>query len=310
MIAALAFSPDGRRLATCEAKRFVAVREGAVAFVEGHAGFIGRSFPQPTAYLLRVRDTSDGSELHTLQVEDGKHFAEAIVVTQSAIIALYGESSTLRCWDYSSGQLLFSKRFKKDRPYAYLSHLALSSNANRIAWTEHVDGHTPLNPIERDLQARDDFSLNVWGISAKQTTILTTGINPIQSIAITRDGSRAVSGDVDHRLTLWNLETGNVVRSFKADTSDNPLFLTFNPDGSRFLSATKDGYLREWECSSGVRLRSIRGPRGRIRAVSFLADRLRVASGGYDRLEERDPNTGDFKTEPLLVWDVSIYPTP
>ncbi len=91
---------------------------------------------------------------------------------------------------------------------------------------------------------------------------------------------------------------------------EGPFFLTYNPDGTRFILGMKDGGLRMYESRKGKFqiADKTRGPRTYIRAVAFLEDRLRVVSGGILEVGVvKWPNGArTWKHEPLWVWDVML----
>lgn len=118
-----------------------------------------------------------------------------------------------------------------------------------------------------------------------------------RSVAFSPDGLTALS---DH-LTLWDVATGNKLRSFADSSAVNTV--AFSPDGRTALSGgwrssaypghellqflfpasfNRDGTVRLWEVATGKQLRSLTGHSGQVHSVAFAPDGLRALSGGYD----------------------------
>src|SRR5271166_3377270 len=75
----------------------------------------------------------------------------------------------------------------------------------------------------------------------------------VKGVAITPDGLRAVSASDDHTLRVWDLESGQSVRTLEGHSSSvNGVAIT--PDGRRAISASWDHTLRVWDLESGKEL--------------------------------------------------------
>lgn len=69
-------------------------------------------------------------------------------------------------------------------------------------------------------------------------------------MAITPDGGRAVSGSSDKTLRVWDLKSGQAVRTLNGHTgSVNAVALT--PDGLRAVLGSDDETVRVWDLESG-----------------------------------------------------------
>lgn len=68
----------------------------------------------------------------------------------------------------------------------------------------------------------------------------------IRAAAFAPAANRALSADDTHVLTLWDLRTGDVVQTFAGHTQ--PVFqVALSLDGTRAISASRDGTLRLWQ---------------------------------------------------------------
>ncbi len=73
---------------------------------------------------------------------------------------------------------------------------------------------------------------------------------PISSVAVTADGSRAVSGGVDGTVRVWNLATGHQAAELTRH-SGGTWAVAVTADGSRAVSGSEDGTVRAWDLATG-----------------------------------------------------------
>jgi WD40 repeat protein len=72
----------------------------------------------------------------------------------------------------------------------------------------------------------------------------------VNGVAITRDGSTAVSASSDHTLKVWDLHTGELQRTLQGH-SNGVSGVAITPDGSTAVSASYDHTLKVWDLQSG-----------------------------------------------------------
>ena len=77
-------------------------------------------------------------------------------------------------------------------------------------------------------------------------------------MAVTPDGRRAVSASGDRTLRLWDLESGQTIRTFEGHT-DIVSAVAVTPDGHRAVSASYDRTLRLWDLESGKEIAASTG---------------------------------------------------
>ena len=61
---------------------------------------------------------------------------------------------------------------------------------------------------------------------------------------------RVISGSADHTLRVWDLASGQELRSL-AGHSGEVLSVAFSPDGGRLASASADMTVRVWDAGTG-----------------------------------------------------------
>jgi WD40 repeat protein len=108
-------------------------------------------------------------------------------------------------------------------------------------------------------------------------------------------------------LRLWELATGQCVRTFEGHTDDVDS-VSISPDGRWGLSGSDDKTLRLWELATGQCLRTFEGHTDNVDSVSISPDGRWALSGSEDktlRLWELD-----WKCEfpPPADWDEGARP--
>jgi eukaryotic-like serine/threonine-protein kinase len=265
-IGSLAFSSDGRRIATGsrdKAKIWDASsgKELLTLQVQGRAmtslafSLDGQRIVTGCSDLTaRLWDVSSGKELLTLQGHSGDVTSVAFspdgrrIMTSSADMA--------KVWDASSGQEL-------------LTINGHSGEVTSVAFSP--DGH-------RIVTGSRDQTAKVWDAANGLELVTLKGHGDvICSVAFSPDGQRIVTGSEDLTARVWEAATGKELLTLKghirAVTS-----VAFSLDGHRIVTCSHDGTAREWEGDSGWELFARkRHPKG-FSSVAFSQDGRRIVT--------------------------------
>ena len=80
----------------------------------------------------------------------------------------------------------------------------------------------------------------------------------IESLAFSKDGKLLASGGADNTIKLWDVSTGNELKTFLGHVSTLPIGVTsvqFSPDSKTLFSSGGDCKVRVWDVASGRELR-------------------------------------------------------
>ncbi|WP_414756268.1 WD40 repeat domain-containing protein, partial [Anabaena sp. CCY 9910] len=80
----------------------------------------------------------------------------------------------------------------------------------------------------------------------------------VWSVSFSPDGKTLASGSEDNTIKLWNLETGNQIRTLKGH-SNFVYSVSFSPDGKTLASGSKDNTIKLWHLETGNQIRTLNG---------------------------------------------------
>ena len=106
------------------------------------------------------------------------------------------------------------------------------------------------------------------------------GLGTLEAAAYSPDG-RHIATCGSGGAFLWDVQTGNVVRTFR-EYADDVLCVAFSPDGSRLLTGNYDGKAKLRDSDTGECIRTFSGHKGEVRSVAFSPDGTRVLTGSED----------------------------
>ena len=136
---------------------------------------------------------------------------------------------------------------------------------------------------------------------------------PIHNVAVSRDGTRALSSGADGTVRVFELATGRLVAGLKGPPED--CYATFSPDGQHVLTGPRDRTLRLWSVEKGKEVRQLRGHTSAVKECYFLPGGKQALSYAEDRtLRVWDVETGqeirrhDLGDDPVAFRGVAVSP--
>jgi WD40 repeat protein len=290
VIRAVAFSPDGMRIASAGEDAYVRLWDPAT----------GQQASESTRHYHGVSFLTYS--------RDGKHIASV-------------SAGAVRILDAATGKETRILRYPK-KTDAYLgpvdaaafspdgATLATGANAKEIQlWAtasgepgHRLKGHTQRVTsllYSRDgkilASASDDATIILWdAVKGKAIRTLDGHEGRIFTLALSPDGKVLASGAGDGSVRFWDPGTGE--ETLHIDTGEKAVFgLTFAPDGKAIATGGDAGVVRLWDVSTGKELRQMELRRGgmEIQSVTFAPDgKTLAAADGTTQIRLWDPATG------------------
>jgi WD40 repeat protein len=298
----VAWSPDGRYLASVSKHRTVRIWEaasgkqvhvfeeptrvdfGKVVFSRG-----GRLLASATADLgalsvVRIWEVATGREVGTLQghlrVVSALAFSPDDRQLVTACCELYGSGRPVKAqiqfWDAATARLARTVPISS-ASLGYDYHAVFSPDGRQLVW----NSFDPNDPKTRS------WKPSVWEVASGQ--LLLTCKTYATGMTFTPDSQRLVTFGEDGTVAEWDVSAGRQGEvAAPLVTLKHPVpvlphrYLVFSPNGKRLASADGDGAVQVRDAATGATLYSLKGHKAAVFSVAFSPDGWQLATASQD----------------------------
>ena len=184
---------------------------------------------------------------------------------------------TLRFWNPLTGKMIFSYQLHTDQ----------------IATINFLNGG------RRIISAGKDKKVKIFDLSERRVVKTLDHENPVNTVAVSADGSVAASGGRNGEINFWSLPEGKLVFGTKGSGGKSVLSLAISPDNTVAVSADEDGVISKWDLRSGKITGTFRENSGAVNAVAFSEDGKMFISAGREVIVR---NTAD--SQKIMQFDL------
>jgi WD40 repeat protein len=299
----LAVTPDGRFLVYGSGDTAIAfydLEQRAVArTIEGHTGVVrdvalsrdGRQVASGAEDLtVRLWNFETGAQIHEL--EGHSDFPLAVAFSPDGTRLFSGSADRSICvWEVAGGALRQTFEGHAGSVRALAAHpdgtRLFSASGDRTVRVWETTAATDAQPARAHVSAVSLLAVSsdgrscvsggtssnvvrVWSVDEDRVIGSLEGHQGhVLALAMSADGTRALTGSADQTLRLWDVAAGRVIHVLKGHTAF--VFMTvMTPDGSRAVSMSRDRTVRVWDLESGKALLAARRAGYPGSATSFL----------------------------------------
>jgi WD40 repeat protein/tRNA A-37 threonylcarbamoyl transferase component Bud32 len=279
-IEGVAFSPDGKAVASCgrepghdgEARVWDLESGKLLALLHGHAGQV-----HAVAFSRDGKQVATGGEDQTVRLYDLGNPAGLTHLTVECLAAQ--ALATVGGPGASVIQILTAAKVAK------LDAFALGNPASPRVLAGHPGRvlAVALHPSEDLLaSAGDGDVIRLWNTRTGQVVRTLEGhTNYVLALAFSPDGRLLASGSYDRTVRVWDVKTGDstVLAGHAGSTSA----ISFSPDGAQLASGGSDRTVRVWDLAARKEFLRLEGLGRPVVSLAYHPRGRRLASVGEDR---------------------------
>ncbi len=287
-VAAVAFSPSSRRMATASGDR-----------------------------AIRLWDVATGRLLHTLLGHKGHISSMTFSFDGQYLASGDREDGVVHLWNARSGQL----RHTLDHNNAQVWSVAFSPDSRQLA-SGGSDGIVRLWEVKqrrliRTISAHGGYALSVafsldgrqlasggsdgavrtWDVaSGRPLNTPGEGSKWMNAVAFSPDRQCLAAGNGDGAVRIWDLGTNKLLRTMRGHRG-YVMAIAFSPDGTHLASAGRDQAVCVWEVDSGRLIRRLEDHQGEVMTVAYSPNGKYLATGSRDTTVRMRPFTNAGKAK-------------
>lgn len=190
----------------------------------------------------------------------------------STVLASGADDKLIRLWDASTGACLPCSPLRGHHNYVY--SLAFSPKGNML-----VSGSY-------------DEAVFVWDVrAARLMRRLPAHSDPVSGVDFVRDGTLVASCAGDGLIRIWDMGTGQCLKTLVHEDNASVTSVRFSPNGKFVLAATLDGCVRLWNYVEGRCVKTYQGHRNERYSIGTAFGTYRAERDINAATTEKDGQT-------------------
>lgn len=226
---------------------------------------------------IRVWDIETGKTIqvlkgHTTMVNSVAFFPDGKWVVSGST------DNTVRVWDLKTGEtirifnyilLVFGKPISMNP----ILSVTVSPDGKKV-----VTGAVTIAP---ELISDNSYgnAINIWDIDSEENNLVLPGhTDGVNSVAVSPDGKKIVSGSNDSTIMVWDFESGRTI--LVLDEHEGRVgSVAISPDGKKIVSSSIDKTIKIWDIETGENIQTLISSHV-VLAARVCPDNKTIVSGG------------------------------
>ena len=272
-LSGLAFSPDGKRLASTSLDGTVRIwslspGQETVAVSTAPAGYGNRVAYSPNGKEFATNGGDGSVTIWNAQTSQPRlvltgHDVEVMNLAFSpdgTRIATGSLDATSILWDTATGEKLLTLSGHE----AGVRDLTFSPDGSLIA------------------SGGFDGTARIWDAANGKKLLKITGHEGIvPGVAFSLDGTQLATASTDGTAKIWDVKTGELLFTLAGHAS-GVVDIAYSPDGKKIATASSDTTAKIWDASTGKELLTLTGHVAELRPVAFSPEGKFLATGSGD----------------------------
>jgi len=269
---AVAYSPNGRRLASGDDEGELLVRDAVTGDVErrlsGHVGPVLTLAWSPDSARLAssgrdgaviLWDASTGERVSTMKGHRG-NVRGLVFDLEGEYLFSCGEDGGVHRWDTRTGSLLAS----------------FEGHEGPVHALDYDPGHEVL------VTAGEDHTVRLWNVRTGAARVLRGHAGSVHEVRFDPRGERLISSEKG-MVYLWDALVDPAVTELDLHRR-GILAMAWDPSGTILATASEEGDVVLWDTQAGLPLRRLRGGHSMfVNGLSFGPDGKRLLTGSQDK---------------------------
>jgi WD40 repeat protein len=240
-------SPDGKTIASGSCDYTIKVWNlhtgRLIKTLDGHFGAVFAIVTSPNGQniitgsknnTIKIWNLQTGKLIRTLDGHFGAVYSVAIS-PDGQILVSGSMDNTIKIWNFQTGKLIRTL----DGHLQVVHSVAISPDGQTMV-SGSMDNTIKIWNLQTGKLIRTivEHSQTVVAAVTNSLTVVAPS-NPVNAVAISPDGQTIVSGSSDNTIKVWNLHSGELIRTLEGHLR-RVYSLTISPDGQTLVSGSAD----------------------------------------------------------------------